>query len=396
MRGRPRILLASRSTEAIHALQHVLAGQGDLEVVPHVIDGTRADPLAGLIEQPDLLLLRLDGHSTPELDALADYTAAERPALIVIGDGSDAHAMRAAMRLGARDYLPEPVVPDELLASVARVATEQAHTTTRREQGQIIGFINAKGGSGATFLACNVAYMLSGVSDLKTVLVDLDLQFGALPQYLDIQPKRSLLEALDVADELDDMAIQAYLTRHETGLAIFGGLADHAILQQQDLLTGRFETLLDLLCRNFDRVVVDLPRQIEPFGALTLERADRIMLILQQSVPSLHDAARMYEILTRTLAIPADRISVVVNRYHKNLSVELEDIQETLQLDLAPICIPNDFRAATESINMGVPVYQQARRSPVTKALTQLEAVISGKNVEAPRGGLLPRLLRTG
>jgi pilus assembly protein CpaE len=395
MRGRPRILLASRSTEAVHALQHVLAGQDDLEVVPHVIDGTRADPLAGLVEQPDLLLLGLDGHSTPELDALADYTAAERPALIVIGDGNDAHAMRAAMRLGARDYLPEPVVPDELLASIARVASERAHTSTGREQGQIIGFINAKGGSGATFLACNVAYMLSGLSDLKTVLVDLDLQFGALPQYLDIHPKRSMLEALDVADELDDMAIQAYLTRHDTGLAVFGGLADHAILQQQDLLTGRFETLLDLLCRNFDRVVVDLPRQIEPFGALTLERANRIMLILQQSVPSLHDAARMYEILTRTLAIPADRISVVVNRYHKNMSVGLEDIQETLQLDQSPICIPNDFRAATESINMGVPVYQQARRSPVTKALAQLEAVISGKTAEAPRG-LLPKLLRTG
>jgi pilus assembly protein CpaE len=82
----------------------------------------------------------------------------------------------------------------------------------------------------------------------------------------------------------------------------------------------------------FRPVVVDLPRQIEPFAALTLERAHRIMLVLQQSVPSLHDATRMYEILTRTLAIPADRINIVVNRFHRNLSVGLDDIQQTLQL----------------------------------------------------------------
>jgi pilus assembly protein CpaE len=146
--------------------------------------------------------------------------------------------MRTAMRLGARDFLPEPVVHDELLAAIARVAAEQVRERGDRDQGQIVAFINAKGGSGATFLACNVAYLFAGVSELKTVLVDLDLQFGALPQYLDIQPKRSMLEALDVADELDDMAIHAYLTRHETGLAVLGGLSDYSMLQQQDLLTG--------------------------------------------------------------------------------------------------------------------------------------------------------------
>jgi hypothetical protein len=44
---------------------------------------------------------------------------------------------------------------------------------------------------------------------------------------------------------------------------------------------------------------------------------------------------------------------------------------------------------------MGVPVYQQARRSPLTKALMQLETELGGKVADAPRG-LLPKLLRTG
>ena len=40
--------------------------------------------------------------------------------------------------------------------------------------------INAKGGSGASFIASNVAYILSKETDSKVALVDLDLQFGSV------------------------------------------------------------------------------------------------------------------------------------------------------------------------------------------------------------------------
>jgi pilus assembly protein CpaE len=360
----------------------VLADARDLAIETHVIDSRQRDPLHGVAALPDLLLLRVGASSVHSLEALAAYPPAERPPLIVIGDVNHPGCMRAAMRAGARDFLMEPVAREELLASITRIAAEHKPARTNGHC-RTTAFINAKGGSGATFLACNIAHLFAGVSNMQTALLDLDLQFGALPRYLDIQPKRSLLEALDVADDLDGTAIDAYLTKHESGLAVLAGLRDTAMLQQE-LMTDRFEAVLALLAGNFEQLVIDVPRHIEPFGAIALERADQIVLVMQQSVPSLHDAARMYDVLTRNLAIHGERISIVVNRYHRAASVELGDIEQSFG-DKTLICIPNDFRAVTESINIGVPIYQYARRSSVTKALMRLEKQLGGKAADVAK-----------
>jgi len=113
---------------------------------------------------------------------------------------------------------------------------------------------------------------------------------------------------------------------------------------------------------------------------------------MQQSVPSLHDAARMNDILMKNLAIPPARITMVVNRYNKNASVELGDIQRSLN-GKDPVRVPNDFKTVTESVNMGVPVYEYSRRAQVTKALMRLENSLSGRSVKRP-AGLMARLRR--
>jgi pilus assembly protein CpaE len=392
VRSRQRILIVSGSAEAAAGLRELIGEGHGLSIEERIVGGGQPDPLAGMSSLPDLLLLRGGQGAIATLEALAAYPQAARPALIVIGDVRDADGIRAAMRCGARDFLAEPVAREDLLGSIARVAAEIG---LRRggEQGGVTAFINAKGGSGATFLACNIAYLLAAVSEKQTVLVDLDLQFGALPGYLDVEPKRSLLEALDVADDLDAAAIDAYLTRHDAGLAVLAGQRDSAMLQQE-LMTDRFETVLNLLAANFERLVVDVPRRIEPFGAMVLERADRVVLVVQQSVPSLHDATLLHDLLTRYLSIPPERIGIAVNRYHKAASVELADIERAF--DGPPmVCIPNDYRAVTESINMGIPIFEYARRSSVTKALLQLEKQLGGTALDSSKG-LITRLRRIG
>jgi len=392
MARRSKVLLASRSREAANALQGCIGQAESLRVDVRVIPEGQFDPLSGVQDIPDMLVLRVNGHSMGELEALARYTPEERPPTIIIGEANNPECMRLAMRAGARDFLTEPVVQSDLLAALARVADE-LRIARPGNQSELIAFINAKGGSGATFLACNIAHLFSTVSQLETVLLDLDLQFGTLPQYLDITTKRGLMDALDVADDLDGVAINAYLTRHESGLSVLAGLRDSAMLQQ-DLMLDRFEAVLGLLTGNFDRVIADLPRQIDPFGALVLERADQIVLVMQQSVPSLHDATRMKDILTRDLAVPINHIRVVVNRYTKNASVELADIKGAMN-ENEITCVPNDFRTVTESVNMGVPLHEFAQRAQITKSLISLAGELGGRS-ETHKKGLMARLRRAG
>ncbi len=231
------------------------------------------------------------------------------------------------------------------------------------------------------------------MAQLKTVLLDLDTQFGSLPRYLDVQLKRGLVEALDVAEDLDGAAIEAYLAEHESGLSLLACMHDGALVHQE-MLTDRFDVLLELLLANFDRCVVDVPHALEPFGVHVLERADQIVIAVQQSVPSLHDATRMYDLMTGKLGVSPDRVTVAVNRYHRAGAIELADIQR--QFNERPVaCIPNDFRSVAESINVGIPIHTYAKRSAVTKALGQLQEQLGGRATTSGKG-FFPKLRLTG
>jgi len=389
---RQSVLIASDSTEALETIHALLSDVRNLTVQGRIIDSREPDPLSGVAQSPDLLLLRVGEGFQAEFAALSRYSADERPPLIVIGDVNYPGCMRAAMQAGARDFLADPVTKDDLLEAIARLASERK-SSSAAGRCQLTAFVNGKGGSGATFLACNVAHLFAEVAQLKTVLLDLDTQFGSLPRYLDVQPKRGLLEALDVAEDLDGAAIEAYLAKHDSGLSLLACLHDSALLQQE-MLTDRFDLLLELVLANFDRCVVDVPNRLEPFSVGVLERADQIVLVVQQSVPSLHDATSMYDLITRKLGVPPDRITVAVNRYHRAAAVELVDIQRQFA-DQPVACIPNDYRSVADSINVGEPMYRYAKRSAVTKGLVQLQERLGGRVVNSDKG-FFPRLRLTG
>ncbi len=69
-----------------------------------------------------------------------------------------------------------------------------------RRAGRLLAFMGAKGGAGATMLACNFAVGLAKESDEKTLLIDLDLPLGDAALNLGIVPEFSTIDALDAAE----------------------------------------------------------------------------------------------------------------------------------------------------------------------------------------------------
>jgi len=76
---------------------------------------------------------------------------------------------------------------------------------------------------------------------------------------------------------------------------------------------------------------------------------------------------------------------VLVNRYRKGTSVELNDVRRLLR-DEDPMLVPNHFSAVAESIDTGVPIYEHARGSPVTKAIVDVVMQLDGQQSSNSRG----------
>jgi pilus assembly protein CpaE len=149
--------------------------------------------------------------------------------------------------------------------------------------------------------------------------------------------------------------------------------------------------LLDIIVGGYDHTLIDLPRRIDPIAIRVLERAQHIVLVVQQSVTVLRDATRLMSCLRRDLGIVADRVTVVVNRYQKDGAVSLEDVRNTLACGEITV-IPNDFRSVSECIATGQPLLAHARSASITKAVTALATKLGG-GAAATAPGLVARAL---
>lgn len=379
-----RLLISSRDAAALNHLKTLSQCLSSLQVSTRLVSNGHTDPLYGLEQMPDFLLLRVSHLWREELAALLLRPAKERPPLLICGPLDELEGMRLAMQAGARDFLPEPVAPDELLAALGRMLMEaQAGQTT---DGKLIAVMNAKGGSGATMLACNLAHQLS-IRGGRTLLLDLDLQFGSVAHCLDVLPAHCHVDVLQQVDELDSVALRGFCSHFSPTLHVLGGRAGELFLSQ-DVLLEQLETLLRLARSTYDWVVVDLPRQIDHLTGVSLEQADQIYIVVQQSLSHLKDGTRLTRILRDDLGVQGDRLQVVVNRYNKASPVSLKDIAEALRCT-DPQKLPNDYAVVSESQNTGVPLELHAPRSSVTVALRELSQDLIG--IEARGQGLLKR-----
>ncbi len=375
------LLISSRDAGALQHLQGISRRIPGLQVNTRLVSNGHTDPLYGLEQFPDFLLLRVSHLWRDELAALLQHPAKERPPLLVCGPLEEREGIRLAMQAGARDFLPEPVAAEELLAALGRMVMEARASSS--SGGKLVAVMNAKGGSGATLLACNLAHQLSAKGG-NTLLLDLDLQFGSVAHYLDVHPAHSHVEVLQQIGEMDSVALRGFCSHFSPTLHVLGGRENELCLPQ-DVHIEQLEALLKLARSTYDWVVVDLPRQIDHLTGITLEEADRVYIVVQQSLSHLKDASRLARILRDELGVRSENLQVVVNRYDKAAPISLRDIGTALRCNELQK-LPNDFAQVSQSQNTGVPLDLQAPRAPITLALHELSKELLGKPVDAEQG----------
>ena len=100
-------------------------------------------------------------------------------------------------------------------------------------------------------------------------------------------------------------------------------------------------------------------------------------MVVQQSLPHIQDATRWQQLLRDQLGISSDNLLVVVNRYDKRAEIQLADIEKALP-DAEIVTVPNQYKEVSESINLGIPMYEYARNSAVSRALIALQSRVFG------------------
>ncbi len=325
---------------------------------------------------PDIGLVAVDSDPEKALSLVAQLSeTAPGCAVLVVSSSSDGNLILRALRGGAKEFLPQPVRIDDLLAALGRIAERRVGQDKKPRSCQVVAVAGAIGGVGTTSLAVNLGCALAARPENAVVLVDLDLCLGDADVLLDTIPDYTLVDLAQNVSRLDFSLLKRSLTKHASGLYLLPRpvrLEDIELVAAEDL-----RRVIGLLKATFTHLLLDLSKAYTPIDHVALEMADTILLVTQLDLPCLRNMVRLMMSFNE-MENMSHKVRVVVNRAGlESGQITLKKAEETIGKEIF-WQLPNDYRSMVEARNNGVPLIEQAPRAAVTQSIGALAEALSG------------------
>lgn len=284
--------------------------------------------------------------------------------------------VRSLLRSGAHDVLPLPLSLGDLETSIAPLAEQAQRKEVQALAGssRLVTFCKARGGSGATAIASQLACRFAAreaAAGREACLIDLDVQFGDVAFQLGLDPKFSLTDAIGAGGRLDGDLLRSVATPHPSGLAVIA--APEEMLPLEAVNNDQILGVLERAQRAYGTVFVDLPANWTHWSLSLAARSDLILMIADLSVVGLRQARRQLNLLQEQ-GLNDTPLEIVINRFEKSLfgSVKQADVAKVLGRE-ARFTVSNDPATVTGAIERGVMVSEIKRKSAFGSDLDRLD-----------------------
>lgn len=334
------------------------------------------------LNRADVLVYELGTSTAADFDVVqAEMRTIHARHLLLVSDNPSQDALMAAIRLGAKEFLPLPLERNRIHAALDRIRKIEAERTedVLPRQARIINILGSKGGVGTTTIAVNLAVELAGREEQNSVaLVDMNTLFGDIPLFLDLQTKFHWGEITKNIDRMDDIFMGKVMERHPSGIQILtspGYLNGHIAPTPKTI-----ENILGVMQRMFDFIVIDAGQSTNDTCLKIIQMASDVLLVSTLSLPCLSNTNKLLQSYTNLGYAGRDKLKVLVNRYLKKSELSPAEAKEGIGQDLFWV-IPNDYSSTMSAINQGKPLRSIYPKAAVTRSIAEMaEALASGQD----------------
>lgn len=385
-----KILVVDDHPETRNIIVRVLKQQGYQVVAAE--SGVQA---LGIVdrERPHLILLDM---MMPEMDGIetcrrirARQEMAKVP-IIMFTAVDEPEQKLAGFNAGVDDYLIKPTEPVELIDRVGMML-ESAYgeppptgedvlpisdepssnePSYRASSGQVIAVLGARGGSGTTTIAINLAVSLADGGQ-STTLLDLDTTQGHIGLYLNQKVAGGLQASVGVAHEDFVRFITQQTIPYGEQLKLL--LSSPNITGRLPGLSTDFVTkLVQQTTQMSHYVVIDCGNEITAVIRPVLDQADQIIMCLRPERVALLAAKQMLIYLKETL-FPHSTLRVLMLEAANGVNLPQGAVESYLGHRLWSI-IPMHGPEMTQAVNKGLPlvrVFQQLKASLLFQQFAQ-------------------------
>lgn len=321
----------------------------------------------------DLLIFELGNDIEKEFQFVQDLLSiGDVREVFFVSDHSDQAVLLRAIRIGAREFFSLPVEDEEIKHALKgfKERTAKAEVAKPGKNGKIVNVIGSKGGVGTTTVAVNLAVSLAEKESVQSVaLIDMNLLFGDIPLFLEIEPKYNWSEITKNISRLDDTFLKNILSIDASGVCV---LPSPSYLSDQNVATPAIMERLLLVMRGmFDFVIIDGGQSLGNISLKILELSDSVLLISNLTLPCLSNTNKLLRTF-QDLGFPLkENIKLIINRYLKKSDISIKDAETSLEKEIFWV-IPNDYRTTVTALNRGKALAQFAPREAITTNFRKL------------------------
>jgi pilus assembly protein CpaE len=350
-------------------------------------------PEAEAMEFVALAMDETDEENLVLMGEIISQAKARNISVILIAEDVTPAALHSLLRQGADEFVPYPLPEGELAQAIARVRSSGTDAAPEpaveasgpqlkagaRKDGALIVVHGLAGGTGATTLAVNLAWELA-TADKKNppsvCLLDLDLQYGSVATYLDLQRREAVYEMLSDTESMDEEIFGQALQTFDEKLQVLSAPSEMLPL---DLITNEdVDRILDMARNQFDYVIVDMPSTLVQWSETVLTNAHVYFAMLELDMRSAQNALRFKRAL-QSEELPVEKLRYVMNRAPKftdlSAKARVKRMAESLSISI-DVQLPDGGKPVTQANDHGLPLANSSPKSPLRREIAKLAGSI--------------------
>ncbi|MEE7458521.1 CtpF protein [Methylorubrum populi] len=321
------------------------------------------------------------------LDQLAEVCD-EGTKVLVIGHVNDVLLYRQFIQRGVSEYLMAPVAAVDLIAAVSDLFTAPG----AKPVGRTIAVYGARGGSGSSTVAHNLAWTVAREHGTATVIADLDIAFGTASLNFNQDPPQGIAEAVFAPERLDSNLLDRLLSKCADNLALLSAPA--TLDRTVDLTEPAFDALIDLLRLAVPCIVLDVPHHWSAWSRRVLIGADEILIVASPDLASLRNVKNLLALLQQQRPNDA-RARVLLNGVGvpKRPEIAAAEFAKALDVPLQAV-IPFEPALFGTAANNGQMIAEVQAGAKPAEIFSELAAAVTGRaEIRRARANLLEPLL---
>ncbi len=367
-----RVVAAYEQPEQAEALRAALLGLG-LECGAGDCVPFAELPLR-LAQSPlNLLVVGVGRDAAAAFAAIRQAIGLTQAPVVAVGPTNDAQLILQATRSGAREYLDEARLQEDLESALEKLRLTGAVPGSK---GLVVGVLSATPGGGVTTIATNLAFSWAEKYPGQVVLVELGRETAELALGLDLAPRHTVADLAENWQRMDAALLRHTVATHPDGVQVLAHAPD--LLASPPLDPRAVRKAIILMRALYNVAVFDLGHAHGEEHWEALRLADRAVLVVRLDVPGVRQARRLAR-LCQELGVPRDRLRFIANRHGQKGQLAWKKAEEALGEKFVEF-VPEDCASLNGALNQGRPLVKSAPRATISKTFAKMAVLLNGRN----------------